>query len=226
MKKLIRKTFLVSLGLWTASLLFVACETFSDEPLCDCGDVPEFFDVDGISNLIHQEQDSRSILPPDTSEEAAVSWQNHELLLELSIGGFLGSESNPQTQAKPFFSLISSAYACTCLPPGWNGSNEIIQELNIITMNDYDSLHKAGDSLNDILSIIPLGFGNDEQVALTDYLQIDSLNVTRESYRFRLQQGPSENAIFQVKLVSTLRNTDGREENYEIESPSIRLSRE
>lgn len=53
----------------------------------------------------------------------------------------------------PAFSLIQSANACSCLDPGYMGSDEPMLDLTIESMNKWNSTFGPGDTINSVVKV-------------------------------------------------------------------------
>ncbi|MFK7905562.1 MAG: hypothetical protein AB8B69_10575 [Chitinophagales bacterium] len=185
----------------------------SCEPPCECALVEgEFFDIrevtlanwklDNISGGV-----SANLLEEGESvnSDAYQLWANFEV-------DYVGLQLPPENNFS--FSLIPSAYACSCIENGEQGGKETLQDLQIITKNDFDADHPANSSLNDLMVI---NFGQDEE-NLVDYLE----RAVREPFMFpsfflTLKQGPSVPSNFEVTVAMTLDNG----EFYEVDSEVV-----
>ena len=136
------KTILLTLVLSTG-ISFQRCSVVEDA--CDCGDFfGEFFDVRGME-LIHFRQTDASVQIIGQGEE--VPFSSYSGLNINFIVDYIGHAS-PKSHG---FSLINTAMACTCVPNGIAGSrDEVLTNLVITTINDYDENHLAGDTINDL----------------------------------------------------------------------------
>ena len=108
-----------------------------------------------------------------------------------------------KNQLEPFnFSLINSAYACSCLKDGEDGSKEKLQGLTVITKNDFDPQHLANDTINDLLDVQIYR----EKYDLQNYLQQDTSAYLYRGYTFLLKKKPQLNKEFKVEVILTLDN--------------------
>ncbi len=110
--------------------------------------------------------------------------------------------SSAKAPCKHGFSLMNSAYACSCIEGGHEGSkNEYLDNLTIITLNDFDSLHLANSSLNDLWSTYDERY---EKIPVNDYLQQDTSKISSQEMTLFLSKAPELDSSFQVKIIAEL----------------------
>ena len=107
------------------------------------------------------------------------------------------------------FSLMSSAYACSCLDNGISGSkNEKISSLNIVTLNDFNDDFMANDTINELINV------RGTQLNVNEYLASDTSLIRNRAFEMDLSIPPSLNEEFKVKVFLELSTN----ETYEAES--------
>ena len=101
-------------------------------------------------------------------------------------------------------SLMSSAYACSCLV-GYDGSREeALVEFSVNTLNDFDEDHLAGSSINDLLMYQGSYLDLDSQ-AFPDFLSEEMAGKLRfEDMRLSLTSAPTIDSVFQIEVVMEL----------------------
>lgn len=80
----------------------------------------------------------------------SVALENYRIALEFNYS-YYGSIS--PSHAAPF-SLMNSAYACTCQENGKLGSKEKIESINLLTVNDFNAEYQAGDTINELFGLL------------------------------------------------------------------------
>jgi len=173
---------------------------------CECcfAPVPGFFDIQDleISHLNLQ----RGGLENNTLAFEDYGFLNLNFLVEYIAH---------HQEKKLNFSFINSAYGCTPPQPGSEGSKEeAIELLDIITINNYDENHLAGQSINDILELQDYHIN---PILLTDFLNEHDGNVPHEWLTLKLLAEPTMNKTFQVKVILNLSTG----ENFETLSPTV-----
>ena len=138
---------------------------------CNCGPITgRYFDINGmeLNNYKTVGTNSVSLMVADE----AVQYDDYAgLLVDYSVDYISQSRSK-----WPSFSLIPSAYACSCVSDGDRGSkNEKLANLTVITLNDFDDDHLANDTINDL--IVVKGFYYEGDQYLEDYLVSDTINI-------------------------------------------------
>ena len=101
----------------------------------------------------------------------------------------------------PSFSLLNSAYACSCLSNGMNGSKERVESLSFITVNDFNEQYLAGDTINALIAVdAPM-----QPISIEEFLQKEG-KLWEERQFFLLKEKPTANAVLQLKVVLVLDN--------------------
>ncbi len=112
------------------------------------------------------------------------------------------------------FSLVNSAYACSCAQNGYRGSKEeSLNSLIILTLNDFDEEHLANDTINDLLNVSLYT----ETVDLEEYVARDTSLIQYEQLNLELKQAPTLDDDLKLKVILSLSTG----ETYEAESASI-----
>lgn len=117
------------------------------------------------------------------------------------------------------FSLMNTALACDCDFNGSQGSkNEKLDNVTVITLNDFDSEHLANDTINDLMQV---RVGEFNLVDLDQYLQQDSMLIPKVNLELglMLKKAPELNKSFEVKIIVDLSTS----ETYEATSQPITI---
>lgn len=203
------RTTLLTILLVTG-ITFQSC---SDEEACLCcttGEYKGFFDIQAIG-IKHWNIENRQI------EEPEISFEEYGYINLHFIVDYLVHQPSRQFG----FSLMNSAYGCSPIPPGKEGSKEeALESLQIISINDYDEDHRAGESLNDLLELkLPDYDEPSEPILLEDFLNTFTENVPSEYFFLKLLKEPTLNQDFQVRVVVNLSTG----EEYEATSEMIKF---
>lgn len=178
---------------------------------CDCctsGEYKGFFDIQDMQ-VKHWNTDFNTI------ESSEIQFEEYGYINLHFIVDYIVHEPNSAFN----FSLINAAYGCTPVPPGQEGSKEeAITSLKIITVNDFDADHKAGESINDLLELTDIFFG-EAPILLTDYLSNTPENVPSEYFVLRILEEPTTSQDFQIKVTINLSTS----EQYEATSEAIKF---
>lgn len=180
---------------------------------CNCGPVTgRYFDINGmeLNNYKTVGTNSVSLMV----EDEVVQYADYAgLAVEYSVDYISQSRSK-----WPSFSLIPSAYACSCVFDGELGSkNEKLSNLTVITLNDFDEDHLANDTINDL--IVVKGFYNQADQYLEDYLVNDTINIQIPGIQLNIDKKPTLNENYKVKVIVELSTG----EVYQKESASIKI---
>jgi len=134
------------------------------------------------------------------------------------------------TQATPqwdwSFSLMNSAYACSCIVGAVRSKEEKLVNLSIITLNDFDDDHLANSDITDLLEFKGHFwdgeyYNDNGGLTMTEYVtnRKDKL-LDGEDIVLKLLSAPTLNESFKIKVVMEL--SDG--EIYEIESETFSIT--
>lgn len=159
---------------------------------CDCGPITgRYFDIKGM-NLINYKRIAEFSVSPMRENEEITFAEYAGLSMEYIV------DYVSQNRAKrSSFSLISSAYACSCSYNGENGSKyEKLSNITVITLNDFDENHAANDTINDLILV--------KDIYLSEYLQNDTLNIQYPGLQLMLDRKPTLNENYKVKVIVSL----------------------
>lgn len=109
---------------------------------------------------------------------------------------YVSEHTHPQTAP---FSLINSAYACSCLYDGIEGAKETVESLTLISLRDFDDQHHAGDTITSFFEVDHYGPAN----GVEDFFQ---QQLWQEQYFLKLTKKPTSNEPLQLKLILILDN--------------------
>lgn len=175
-------------------LLFIGIGIPSCTDECSCPPMEgTHFSIQDIS-LLNYEQKSGG---PLSALEANDTVQMHEYVLELQFETtYVSTLFRPRPAP---FSLISSAYACSCLYDGVEGAKETVESLTLVSLNDFDDQHLAGDTITSFFEVDHYGPTNDVE----EFFQ---QQLWQEQYFLKLTKKPASGEPLQIKLVLTLDN--------------------
>ena len=182
----------------------------------DCGcpsPIGEYFDIEGIT--LSKRKSSGTCCTAVLQENEEISFSDfYGIVLQYEVR-FHSSNHKPQNSWG--FSLINSAYACSCVENGWLGSKEEkINNLSIITLNDFDDNHIANEEINDLFEVRT----RENLFDLTEYLAQDTSLIEFRELDLKLKQAPVLNDTFAVKIMLEL----STQEVYESESIPVIIS--
>lgn len=165
---------------------------------CNCGPITgAYFDINGMNLNNYKKLGENSVVR--MIENEAVPYAEYVgLIVEYEVDYI--SQNRPK---RPSFSLITSAYACTCVTDGDRGSKyEKLSNITVITLNDFDETHAANDTINDI--VLVKSFYSQEDVYLNDYLVNDTLNIQFPGIQLKVDRKPTLNENYKVKVILEL----------------------
>ena len=172
---------------------------------CVCPDVLDFFDIQDMDVINMKEEEvggQSSIGTGDTIDFKDYSFMRLSFQVDFVA---------MQQRQWPAFSLIPSAYACSCIGHGFLGSKEErIKELTITTLNDFDADHLAQDTINDLFEVLNI----DNPRNLKTFLETDTSLIWQDQILLGLIKAPELNTEFKVNVKLELSTN----EVYEIET--------
>ena len=181
----------------------------------DCGNldpVPAYFDIEGMRLLNYKVKDEYDCCGRDLLDSAAVvSADLFRLAINFDVIYF-GQIKRPDSDG---LGIMNSALACSPEEPGFKGSQEQIESMTVLTLNDWDSLHVAGATINDLLYVYHLG----NRSNLDEFLETNMSYIKEEQISLQLEGASDTHAAFRAKVVLRLRNG----EEYTAESELIRV---
>jgi hypothetical protein len=180
---------------------------------CNCGPITgAFFDIKGMDlfNYKRVEENSVKLL----EENEVVFYSDYEsLLVEYNVDYI--TQRQPKRSS---FSLIPSAYACSCIYDGYAGSKiEKLSNLTVITLNDFDETHRANDTINDLI-LVKGSYSQDDEY-LEAYLLADTTNIQIPGIALKVDRKPTLDENFKLRIIVELSNG----EVYEKVSKSIKI---
>ena len=186
------KTILITLIL-AIGFSFPSCDPYEAGMDCSCPRIDgEYFDIQDI-----EAANVATIAP--LNENDTINFDEYRFL-QIDYLVEYHSSVEPTNWS---FSLLNSAYACSCIENGMYGSKtEKLENLTLITLNDFDDTHLANDTINDLFEIqhsFPQEISD-----INEYLMQDTSLIQEQALRLFLKRPPSLNPNFQVKLVLEL----------------------
>lgn len=162
---------------------------------CDCPPfLGDFFNIQGI-DLSNYKKRGDCCADKMAENEQVAFGQYHGMVVDFEVEYHSSNDTPPIEDA---FSLIPSAWACSCLDNGWQGSkNEVLEFLTVITLNDFDNEHLANDTINDLLSVNAFGDITD----LDTYIMENASSLIMfEDITLKLKRAPALDTKYRVKV--------------------------
>lgn len=185
--KIIRTFALVAL--FTVGFGLPSC---TDE--CGCPPVEgEYFSIQDLRLTSYEQTPDGSL--KETVESDTVNLENYllNIAFETKYVSFHPHENSAS------FSLINSAYACSCLGNGMSGAKEKVESLQLVTLNTFDAQHQAGDTVTSFFVVDYYG----PSIEPEEFFQ---QHLWEEQYFLKLKEKPVSNEPLQLKLILTLDN--------------------
>ena len=183
----------------------------------DCGCPPfqgDYFDIQGVELVNYQTREDCSRCIRLIEEEESVRFADYRYLSVDYQVEYYGDDL--AATPKQSFSLINSAFACSCIEDGYFGSqDERLDDLTVITLNDFDEQHRAGDTINDLLEVQFF----DESTDLNEYLALDTALIKYDQLGLALKKAPDLNEEYHVRVDVKLSTG----EVYQTQSRPIRI---
>ena len=194
-RKIAFLTLLLTIGFTTQQ-----CDNCSCPPV----DFP-YFDIYDI------ELNHSAVYETGTTDGDPVTFANY---IGLNIQYLYTVLANKKPKNNWNFSLMSSAYGCSCAYDGWHGSKEEkLEKVTIITLNDFDDDHLANDTINDLF------VSGLEYLSIEEFLEKSDENIRDAYLDFKLQKAPVLNKNFKAKIIIELSTG----EVYEAETEEIEI---
>lgn len=205
------KTWLLT-ALFSIGFLFPSCDYGNN---CGGGKpIPQFFDIEGFHLRNYKVAGEFNCCGrTELDSGTVISVDSFRLNMQFDVSYF----GKRETLRNPFsFGFMGSALACDTPPPGFNGSQEQIESLVVITLIDWDSLHLAGDTINDLLYIYDFS----QKKELDDFLANNVSFIKEEEIFLRLHGASDSHSSFSARVNLKLKN--GEEYSTDSEVVTIR----
>jgi len=199
-------TLLLSTG-----FLLPSCEKEGTTTSCDGVDfeAARYFDIQGIDAFMYQDTLGFDFI---TTTDTITFSSKVGLYLDY-VAEYHAILEPPKATS---FSLINNALACTYLASYDGSKMEKLVTLSIVTLNDFDDMHLANSSINDLLDYVGT-YNLGEKMSLEDFLANQSENIMYETLLLQLKKAPALNREFRYKVMVELSTG----EVYEAESMPV-----
>ncbi|MFT5336504.1 MAG: hypothetical protein ACI9YL_000500 [Luteibaculaceae bacterium] len=186
---MLRKKCLITL-FFLLALTLINCE--KDTPRCPpfLGD---YFRISGISQFSHQYWAGDTTLQI-LQDNSKLDFENYNgLILNYSVDYYGYNKMQPSIS-------FGQLYALSCRSSGLLGSKEKYKDIQIVTLNDFNSDFGKGDTINDLIRIRSYG-------TIEDFLiENDSNTIKNHNINFYLTQEPTRDSKFKVKIFIEFQN--------------------
>lgn len=190
----------------------------SDDYDCNCGTTEEYFDINGLT-LSQLKLDADTNQYEILNTDDVIPFSEYAFISLEFLVDYIANINSTKSKFNFSFSTIPTAYACSCLEPGYNGAkDEGIKSLNIITLHDYNDNYKANDNINEIMAF-------SEYINLMDsksyeeFIAMNSDNVLFRNSFIKPTEAPTSGVILEFKIIIELSNG----EIYEATTPKITI---
>lgn len=197
-------TLLLSIG-----FLLPSCE--KDGTSCDGvdSDAARYFDIQGIDAFMYKDTLGFDFI---TTTDTITFSGKVGLYLDY-VAEYHAMMKLPKSTS---FSLINNAWACSIIA-GYDGSKtEKLVNLSIVTLNDFDEMHLANSSINDLLDYDGT-YNLGDKMSLEDFLADQTENIMSETLLLQLKKVSELNREFKYKVIVELSTG----EVYEAESMPV-----
>lgn len=155
-----------------------------------------YFDVKGITlENFRQDSPNRASRVDNNGE---VDFKDYKLNINFLVD-YVSKQKNSG-------GLINAAYA-DCLDSGYMGSKEYMAAMFFVTDQEYDALHQAGDTLNDIINF-------------PAFIQADSSRLPYSLFSITLKTKPRTN----LPRTFTVHYYQTNGEHYTATTPMVRIN--
>lgn len=158
-----------------------------------CGTCPDYdgfyFDIFGLV-IFNMEQRSPNA-HYGVEEGTSLEFENHSFSISYMANYYSLNQSNS-------LSLVSPAFATSCIDSGNGGSQEYLDTIIVTTNYDMDATHLKGESINDIIRY------NGEM--LNSFLNADSIEIPHQTFSLELTQKPELSNSLSINVFVKLLN--------------------
>jgi hypothetical protein len=126
------------------------------------------------------------------------------------LDGYLNAEYYSQNTGSGF-SFMPRAYATDCVNPGYDGSEEQVKNISLISMGYYSKTIQPGDTMKNAFLI------NDKPAS--EYISKNSQKIKDQYFTISLTKGPDSTNYQAFKVVYQLTNG----ETYEYFTPTVKF---
>ncbi len=156
-----------------------------------------YFDIKGIGVNHVKINEHGSVQTVIKADSISFSDYKH---LNISYDTDYLSQKSPSFHWKNL-GFISSAMACDPFEQGYMGSkNERLENLTLITLNDFDEDHLENDTINDLFSINYFS----QDISIAEYLAKDTTLIENTFLNLMLKKAPEMDNNLKIKVVVDL----------------------
>lgn len=181
-------------------LLFVGFVFPGCDPVdCNCPDIiGAFFDIESleVQNVRVNNDGSRDEIHNANIE---VDWQQYILRGDFGVSFFGNNQPRPNFG----FSLMPTAYGCSCIENGHNGSIEKLAQFKVITRNDFNEDYLANDTIN---ALINISIWRNDPMDLDEFIQSDTSDIHYQNFDLSLKYAPTLSTEFAADIYIQLMN--------------------
>lgn len=179
-------------------IIINGCSDCDDE---DLEQTKPYYDIIGINSKLAKITD---ISPIQYIQYEMIDSENDTINFdELFIRNFADLRFHAFNTVKNFGTFLNSAYACEPLPAGYKGTDEKIDKIIIKSINNFDSNHLAGDTLNDFFNYVE---GTKIKFSLNDYTKTFPIQAPMD---FGLQLNTKPKLNLKHKFIIEYYQTNG-----------------
>lgn len=189
-------------------LVLLACLSLQScyDDGCDCGPQTEvFFDIQGF-NLTNYKVGKMGT--KEMKENDITNYSDY-LGLKLQYNTIVSDSENANSNKRvnrPF----TEGPVCDCDFYDEKGSiNEKLDNLTVVTLNDFDHNHLANDTINDIVSVRS---NHLKKLLVDDYLKNDTILIKDDWLYLDLEKAPEIDKTYKVKVIVELSTGEKYEE--------------
>lgn len=176
---------------------FPSCDVIDGGIDCDCPPITgEYFRILDLE-LTNQKNNGQLI-----AANESVALEDYQLYLGIDPEFY----SFNQQKRGWNFSFMNSALACSCVFDGYSGAKEKIEELTIITKNDFSDAYMANDTINNQFEILDIYMNENETI--DEFVERGTNLQQFEGFQLFLKNAPTLNSEFKIEIHVKLDNGD------------------
>lgn len=176
--------------------------------LGSCPDALEYFNINGVDATVYSTFGSNGFDQQLYTNDSA-DIKNYYINCNYKVAYYSDNSLS-------FPSLfMNSAYALSCPENGYNGSEEGLESVTVLTKNDFSSSFPAGDTINSIVMATD-GFNN--YMPLNQYVSNNGQVIRYTSVNIKLSEKPDNLSVpHGFTIIFKLKNG----ETYTVHTPEV-----
>ncbi|MEO1260704.1 MAG: hypothetical protein AAFZ15_18040 [Bacteroidota bacterium] len=180
---------------FTVGIVFPSCQNDDDGINCKCPPITgEFFRINDLDII------NRNLNGNEIATNEIVSLDDYIIGIQIDPEFYALQKRKINTG----FSLMNSALACSCIFDGMSGAKERIEEMTIVTKNDFSDNLLANDTISSLFEIRDDYYGG--QFSIDSFIDREQNLLYFDGLYLLLKNKPTTDTAFQIELKIKLDN--------------------